>query len=410
MWSSAHDFGGYRRVAAVASLALAAAGCSDEPEPERARTDRILVIVDALRADRLQDPRIPTPHLDALVSRSMVYEHAFAHGVETRTAMPALLCGGDRNEPWLGTRFPGHHRGFFGSNAWIGPPLLQGFEEVRFVSYRYFGGRNPEGSAGDQPGDQAEEQAKDRVDGRDLTEAFHTWLDQHPEPVFAVLHYMDVHAPYRPPDGPSGKIYALNGPLPEKANPERLERTRTAYDASVAWFDTLLGGLLEALASRPHPLLLVLTSDHGESLGEEGLLGHGTRVVPQTVQVPLLVYRSDGEAARPSHPVAHGSVATLLAGGQAEPAEEIPVLPDSVVRWPLLVTPEATWDLRTRDRVTADREPEDEPREGRQPRRVVQPEVQPPVDFSRLPEYDPPRDASGRMRALGYVEDPEPGE
>ncbi|MFH1468600.1 MAG: sulfatase-like hydrolase/transferase [Pseudomonadota bacterium] len=348
--------------AALPLIALLAVGCTCGP-PER---DLVLVVVDALRADRLRLDLHPTPALDRLTAEGRVYDRAFTHGIDTVRAMPALLGGlgprGEDGQPrYLGTRFPRHHRGFFSANAWIGPPLTDGFHDVVQVEYFY---------------------GEPRVDGHDLAARFTAWLGAHPEPVLAVLHFMDVHAPYASPCG-EGQALTANGPLPQGTPPATLALTRRRYDDGVACFDPILAEVMEAVAARPREVLLVLTADHGESLGERGLLGHGTRVVPEVARVPLVAWTPGGELGRSKEVVGHEIVAPLLAGEEIVPAREVRIQPEAVVRWPRLMAREATFDL--------------EAGEAKGPTKFH-------TTWDDFPEYEPPAGAAGGRGGWGYTE------
>ena len=62
-----------------------------------------------------------------------------------------------------------------------------------------------------------------------------------------------------------------------------------AYAAEVAWTDAALAPLFARLAELTRPTLVVVTADHGESLGEHGELTHGVFAYESTLQVPLIV-------------------------------------------------------------------------------------------------------------------------
>ena len=91
------------------------------------------------------------------------------------------------------------------------------------------------------------------------------------EPWFAWVHLFDPHAPYdAPPEYRSG---------------------RAPYDAEVAYTDAMVGRLLDRL--RPgHALdrtVIIVTADHGESLGDHGETTHGLFAYESTLAVPLIV-------------------------------------------------------------------------------------------------------------------------
>jgi arylsulfatase A-like enzyme len=70
-----------------------------------------------------------------------------------------------------------------------------------------------------------------------------------------------------------------------------LEALAAEYGAEVAFMDSELGRVLEALRRRElyDPALIVVVADHGELLGEQRLLGHGGRLDPELIEVPLII-------------------------------------------------------------------------------------------------------------------------
>jgi choline-sulfatase len=116
------------------------------------------------------------------------------------------------------------------------------------------------------------------------------WLNAHQgQPVFAFLHLFDLHKPY----------------------------TRGGYDAELAYVDQLLGKFKQSLAAKGwwDRSLVVVLSDHGESLGDHGEASHGYFIYESTLQVPLLVHWPVGSAARPardSHPAGLLDVAPTI--------------------------------------------------------------------------------------------------
>ena len=96
------------------------------------------------------------------------------------------------------------------------------------------------------------------------------WLGQDDDkPFFAWVHLYDPHTPYDAPE------------------PFRAGYPATpvgAYDAEIAWTDSLVGRLLDSLAGdgRLARTLVIAVGDHGESLGEHGEQTHGPTVVKRT--------------------------------------------------------------------------------------------------------------------------------
>jgi arylsulfatase A-like enzyme len=65
-----------------------------------------------------------------------------------------------------------------------------------------------------------------------------------------------------------------------------------AYASRVARLDACFGEFIDDLKARGlyDQSVVILTSDHGDSLGEEGRMGHAYTIFPEIIQVPLLVH------------------------------------------------------------------------------------------------------------------------
>jgi arylsulfatase A-like enzyme len=137
---------------------------------------------------------------------------------------------------------------------------------------------------------------------------FLDWLsrrDQPGRPFFAFLNYFDVHFPYQLPDG---GIHRFGVEPRTGREVELVERWRTVdkhglsyreiafvrdlYDDCIADLDEQLGRLIDELERRGvlERTWLIITSDHGESFGEQpGIFSHGTSLYQPQLHVPLLV-------------------------------------------------------------------------------------------------------------------------
>jgi choline-sulfatase len=99
------------------------------------------------------------------------------------------------------------------------------------------------------------------------------WHREEPErPFFLWVHFFDPHHPWR-----------VEGP--------ELLRAASPYDAEITVADRGVGSILEALERLGvlDETLVVLTADHGESLGEHGEQTHGVFVYESTIHIPLLL-------------------------------------------------------------------------------------------------------------------------
>lgn len=246
-----------------------------------AGADVLLVTIDTLRADAVGfggGPAGATPVLDRLAAAGRVYTFAHAHNVVTLPSHANVLTG----------LYP-YQNGVRENTGFVLPervPTLatmlaaEGYETAAFVAAfpldsRFGLGRGfsvyddsyPLGSHPDRfemvqrRGDQVVGPAK-------------AWWDAHAGAKrFLWVHLYDPHAPYQPP-----------APFAERfpGNP---------YQGEVAATDSFLAPLLDPLLAAPdRPAVVVVTADHGESLGEHGELTHGLFAYEATLHVPLVVW------------------------------------------------------------------------------------------------------------------------
>ena len=268
---------------AASALVLSALGCARKAEAPR---HLVLVTIDTLRADRLGvygNKEVATPHLDRIAAEGTMAEQATAHVPLTRPSHVTLFTG--RLPPQTGVRD--------NLSPAVVPrvPLLAetlkkaGFVSAAFVSsvvlepssgldrgFDTYAATFPESTGGVQF--LSTVQKKGDVTTREAI----AWLEgvrkaNTPTPrIFLWLHLYDPHDPYEPPE-PYATRYAGR-----------------PYDGEVAWSDELVGRLDDALARlglRDEAMLLV-TSDHGEGLGEHGETLHGFFTYQTTLRIPFL--------------------------------------------------------------------------------------------------------------------------
>lgn len=148
-----------------------------------------------------------------------------------------------------------------------------------------------------------------RKSATEVNREFLAWLDAREEdgaerPWFAFLNYYDAHEPYFPPDsilnGREWNDYnhrggvMLGGAAWREHSRMTLDEVRIhalAYFDAVKRTDAATGRLLDELERRGllDGTLVVVTSDHGEQLGEHGLFGHTNSLYMPALHVPLLM-------------------------------------------------------------------------------------------------------------------------
>jgi len=268
----------------------------------------VLYVVDALRADHLSVygyERRTSPRLEEFARTSAVFLDAYSTGPHTGTSIPSLFT----------SLAPSAVEGRLRRSEDAVPHTIAelfrdaGFEtaafEANLLIQRYLGyGR----------GFETFEVFSRRVDGRpatitaaELHEHVVEWLERpRDRPFFLFVQSMDVHNPYDPPapflgrfgsdrEGPAPELTYLPQDVDPKSAAFLHEAVRALkprhYDDGIAYADHELGLLIAALADLGlrDSTAIVITADHGESLGEGGRFLHGLSLNQELVHVPLLV-------------------------------------------------------------------------------------------------------------------------
>ena len=130
------------------------------------------------------------------------------------------------------------------------------------------------------------------IDGRVLLREFDARLggrEAWDRPWFLYVNLQSAHFPYA---WPGMDRILPSEPLPRREisarNRERLART---YWNAVAYSDRLMGELIERLRGLGvlDDTLIVVTADHGESLFDDGFLGHGHALNDEQTRIPFVL-------------------------------------------------------------------------------------------------------------------------
>ncbi len=153
------------------------------------------------------------------------------------------------------------------------------------------------------------------------------------QPLFVFLNLYQAHDPWQPvpgdvgwvpardlPDNDFGTRWAyVRGELGAWEARRYLQHTRDLYDYGVFLADRTLGGafgLLQARGALDRGARLVVTSDHGEFLGEHRLLNHGKTLYEPVTRVPVVSWQWPGSApALPQAPFSATAVYDLVLDG-----------------------------------------------------------------------------------------------
>lgn len=292
----------------VVSLALAVGGtvvigtaqsAATENEAETVRPNVLLITVDTLRADHLAAYGYhlrTSPVIDRLAEDGVRFDQAYAAIPMTGPSHFSMFTG----------RYPQEHGARINGVALPGdskfltvPQVLRrfGYTSAAFVSAWPLIGRLTQL---DRDFDVYDEDLKRSYQvfhsmrwAEDVTRPAIRWLDEHKDEknLFLWVHYFDPHEPYnlREEFADPEQIREPD-PLLGEYQPDVLKRMRR-YDSEIGYADHHIGRLLDRidkLGMRDSTLVVVL-SDHGEGLGEQGFVGHGRWLYQSTLRVPWIM-------------------------------------------------------------------------------------------------------------------------
>lgn len=308
----------------------------------------LVIVVDTLRADHLSSqgyPRATTPSLDRFATEGALFENAISTCSWTLPSHASLVTGrypsdhGMQNSqpmPWLGWRNRslrgyltlgqaleqnGYRTGAFSANqSYFTSNVGLGRGFIRFEDYfqspkdaflRTLYGREFDRVYLHRTKKSLVTRAIKRaglstlLDNRKHAEEVNrealAWIDHGGRPFFAFLNYVDVHD-----QAPPASFHA----------PWGLQNEIDRYDSALSYDDLQIENLLQALDQRrlTQNTIVIITSDHGESLGQHDMQFHGIALYLEQIHVPLLM-RFPGRvpaAQRVPGPVSNAAIAATI--------------------------------------------------------------------------------------------------
>lgn len=281
-----------------------------------------LIIVDTLRADHLgcyDYIRNTSPFIDSLAKKGVLFERAYSQSASTCPSHASIFTG---LYP-LQHRVLANHYVLDDSYTTIAEVLRNdGYKTAAFTSTdRHFHKSNINQGFEfyEQPIDTEKTYGfKYRPASLTINNAI-IWLDNfNPKnKLFLWIHVFDPHFPYHPP----GKFYKeinnniekerfleyierfhinteafsrriLNPNYEHLNNKEKMYEFITSYDAEIRYADDELKRFYNFVERKGlnKNSLWILTSDHGEGLGQHNWLGHAAMIYQEEIHVPLIFY------------------------------------------------------------------------------------------------------------------------
>jgi arylsulfatase A-like enzyme len=286
-------------------------GCDREP----ARPNVVIVVLDTVRRDYTGcgGGASSTPNLDALAEAGACFTHAWATAPWTPPSHASMLTGllpsshgWTSKSPRFASEAPtvaellggaGYATVAFHSNPFLSmdlTDLLRGFDQ-EFVA-------GPRGSG------IFDIFVMTRQGGRGTIDNIARWLDgdSREAPFFMLVNFLEAHLPYNP--SPTYRELYLSDVAPGSyvatewahafnagcfsADEVDWDFVRRMYAGDVHTADGFLGELLALLRARGllGNTVVIVTSDHGENLGDHGFMDHQYGVFETLLAVPLVVH------------------------------------------------------------------------------------------------------------------------
>jgi arylsulfatase A-like enzyme/Tfp pilus assembly protein PilF len=243
--------------------------------------DIILITIDTTRADAVGyagNPNVRTPFLDSLAAKGLVFTNAHAHNVITLPSHVNILTGLypyqhgvrenagftlDASHPTIATLL---RKAGYATGAFVGAFPL----DSRFGLNQGFDVYDDNYGKGQASVDFV---VQERPASAVLAVATDWWRRNEGKKRFMWIHCYDPHAPYTPPE------------------PFRTEFRAHPYLGEISYVDAQLSDSLTPILTANPDALVIVTADHGESLGEHGERTHGLFAYEATLKIPLLVER-----------------------------------------------------------------------------------------------------------------------
>jgi arylsulfatase len=273
----------------------------------------LLITIDTLRADHLGVygyTRNTSRHIDALAREATVFDYAYTYWPKTRGSFVAMLTG--RRDAQTG--YDKAHPSLLDFNPTLASVLQgAGYETAAIVDNANVAAAHgyAKGFGRYRETWQEKPLATEMDRTRAITDGGIRFLREtaRDRPFLLWLHYVNPHAPYTPPapwdtafldeEARVGArlpvVPGFHGGIPKQwavAGQDRLGFYVSQYDGEIAAADEQVGLVVAALreARRFDDTVVVVTSDHGESLGEHGYyFDHGENLFDPSLRIPLIV-------------------------------------------------------------------------------------------------------------------------
>ncbi len=297
-------------------------GAPQPSAPGLARPNVVLIVLDALRADRLDAMRNSEPVMPKLARyarENVRFTNAVTACTWTRPSVASILTSlyMDTHQVCYGADLRHQIKGNDDILSKDCETLATFLKKAGYLTTAVQTNANCVQALGFAEGfDQYE--FKGNVTADVVTDCALQQLTRIAAPFFMYLHYIDPHIPYEPPESyrnlfgfppaisPEELAIVTNfldyfwdhidhilGYKPHRTFPElsqeAKEAVQTLYDGESRFLDDELARFLATLQRKQPNTIVVILADHGEHFWEHGCLGHGLTEYREEMDVPLIL-------------------------------------------------------------------------------------------------------------------------
>jgi arylsulfatase A-like enzyme len=312
---------------------------SNESPDKDMRPNVLWIVMDTVRADHLSCygyKHVTSPAIDNIAQEGLIFEKALAAAPWTLPSHASMFTGmyprthqTTNSHQYLSSSFTtiaellrshGYMTAGFSNNPWVSKSsnLNQGFDLffegfasagdnkqwqrlllVRLITRTFGVQRNDAGS-----------QLQNWCSARQTNEQISRWLNttwDQKTPFFMFINYMEAHLPYRAPEQyvqpflPENISYETASKVNQNfikyyAGLATMDKTDFAmltalYDGEIHYLDYYMSNLFNELRSLGilDKTIVIITSDHGENLGDNNKMAHAFSVDDRLLHVPLII-------------------------------------------------------------------------------------------------------------------------
>ena len=266
-------------------------GCIVSLEPKQPHV--VVIVIDTLRADIVEE--VDTPNLDALAIKGQRLKKAWAPSTWTAASVISLFSGQSVMKHGWDHKMPKDMpKGESYPPFEVDRTLAEELKKNGYRTIGLFANRLLNRKLGFHRGFDVWQFISDDQASQSVLQE----LAKHPnDSHFVYLHLYGAHQPLRPSTQSKKKWGILDGDLSEQGgiglralrDSSKSKIYHKAYRAVVEDIDRNLGSVMESLSVLKGEKLIIVTSDHGEMLGEHSLIGHDAFVYEPLTSVPLVV-------------------------------------------------------------------------------------------------------------------------